>query len=181
MLQRKGITPVIAIVLMLLITIGAVGLVATQFRGIITGSDTSEKLSSQEKVRNTKISFSSVYNNDTDKNGGDAADTVNITVRNTGSVAVNMSSDLSIQYVPDGSSGSGLPFTTYPDTTMSETECFDTHGGEERLDPKDSYTCKTGIKFPEPNENIEIQISMNGADKSWTYTCSSPTSDSVTC
>lgn len=91
MKTRKGITPVIAIVLLILITVGAVGVVYTQFQSLV-GNPT-EQLREQEKVRNTKMSISGAY-----RGGGG----INITLRNTGSTAIN-TSDFNVMYVPPNS------------------------------------------------------------------------------
>jgi FlaG/FlaF family flagellin (archaellin) len=40
--RLKGITPVVAIVLLLLVTVGAVGIVYTQFQGIVNKCENSE-------------------------------------------------------------------------------------------------------------------------------------------
>lgn len=182
-MARKGITPVIAIVLLLLITVGAVGVVYTQFQSL-TGNP-SQELEDQKQVQNTEISFSSVYNNDTSQNS-DNADTINITVRNTGSVAFDVAEDMNIRYLPDGSSGNGLAYDQFPAedkiTGLSESErCFHEQGGDEVVNPSEEYTCSTGIKFPNAGSSVEIQVSLSGAEKSWSYTCSPSTSSSVTC
>ncbi len=175
--MRKGITPVIAIVLLLLITVGAVGVVWTQFQSL-TGNP-EDDFSQQQQVRNTELSFSSVYNNDTSQTAP-VGDSINITIRNTGSVAINVTEDLEISFVPQDSD-SGLAFNVYPDTVQASSDCFNPHGGDEQIEPSESYTCKTGIAWPQPTENVGIVVSMQGEDKSWSYSCSPTTSSSVTC
>ena len=56
--KRKGITPVIAIVLLLLITVGAVGVVYTQFQSLI--GNPGEQVNQQQQVRNTEMTFDSM-------------------------------------------------------------------------------------------------------------------------
>jgi len=51
--QRKGITPVIAIVLLLMVTVGAVGVVYTQFNSLV--GNPSEELEEQQENRDTDI------------------------------------------------------------------------------------------------------------------------------
>jgi flagellin-like protein len=53
--QRKGITPVIAIVLLLMVTVGAVGVVYTQFQSLV--GDPTEQIDSQRRNQNTDITI----------------------------------------------------------------------------------------------------------------------------
>lgn len=176
--MRKGITPVIAIVLLLLITVGAVGVVWTQFQNL-TG-DPSDDFSQQQQVRNTELSYSSVFNNDTGQTAP-SGDSINITLRNTGEVTLNVTEDLEIAFVPEDSD-SGLAFDVYPAPVQAESDCFKTQPDEnEQIEPSESYTCKTGIAWPDPADNVGIEVSLQYADKSWSYSCSPTTSSSVTC
>lgn len=171
-MKRKGITPIIAIVLLLLITVGAVGVVYTQFQSL-TDTNPQEQINKQQKIQGTSIAFSSVYNNDTSRSATDG-DALNITFRNTGDYTVNVTSDLTVSY-------NGLGFNAYPDTVSSDSECFTTRSGSESLDPGESYTCNTGVAFPDAGDSVSVEISMKGADKSWSHTCSPATSSSLTC
>ncbi|MFB6213598.1 MAG: hypothetical protein ABEJ07_03495 [Candidatus Nanohaloarchaea archaeon] len=174
---KKGITPVIAIVLLLLITIGAVGVVYTQFQNIV--GNPSKQLSQQQKVQNTELTFSSVYNNDTDSNSNN--DAINITLRNTGDdVTVNVTEQFDIAFSPDGADGS-LGFTNYPDKAQDESWCFKPQNGDELLEPGESYTCKTGVSWPGPTDTVGIEVSFKTADKSWSYSCSPSTSGALVC
>lgn len=175
-MRRKGITPVIAVVLLILITVAAVGVVYTQFENIVgSGADTGAVTTPAQ----TEISFESVYNNDTGSNANNA-DSINITIRNTGEISLNVTRDLTVSFIPDGSQ-SGIAFGNYPDTVQSESDCLKPQGGNERIEPGDSYTCKTGIAWPSPSESAGIVISMTGADKSWTRSCAPRTSGTVSC
>lgn len=174
---KKGITPVIAIVLLLLITVAAVGVVYSQFQSL-TDTNPKEQISRQQRIQNTELTFASVYNNDTDTNSD--ADSVNITVRNTGQYSVNLTEQFDISFVPSGSD-SGLAFSIYPGTVQAESWCFKTQNGNEVLEPGDSYTCKTGVAWPAATESVGIEVSFKNADKSWTHTCAPTTSGSLTC
>ena len=172
--KSKGITPVIAIVLLLLITIGAVGVVYTQFQSLV--GNPADKLNQQKVVQNTELTFSSAYKND---NGG-----INVTLRNTGSQTVNMSKQFEMKFVPENSE-SGIDYTTYDKAvgnTVGQYECFQNNQGlNELLDPGQSYTCETGVSFPAPTKSVGIIVSFKTAAKSWSHTCSPSTSGSVTC
>lgn len=174
-MKRKGITPVIAIVLLLLITVGAVGVVYTQFQSLV--GNPSQQLDQQQKVQNTKLTFASVYNNDTVTNSDN--DAINVTIRNTGSVAINMTKQFDISFSPSGSDGY-LSHSIYPNT-VGPNECFEIQGGAELVEPGQSYTCNTGIAWPGATETVGIEVSFKTADKSWTYTCTPSTSSALAC
>jgi flagellin-like protein len=179
-MKRKGITPVIAIVLLLLITVGAVGVVYTQFQSLV--GNPSEELDQQQKVQNTDLTFSSVYKDEGDTYSG--SDTVNITLRNTGDVAVNMTEQFELSYSPEGSSGY-LGLTAYPDSVsgISEPLCFNYGAmeGDELVEPGDSYTCNTGVLWPGATNSVGFEVSFKSASKSWSYTCSPSTSSALAC
>lgn len=170
---RKGITPVIAIVLLLLITVGAVGVVYTQFQSLVGNPD--EQLSQQQQVRNTEMTFSSVYSDSSE---------LAITVRNTGSVTWN-TSQFALGFVPQGSSSpvieSVLESSVSSFSHANSNECFSADTGTQIVEPDGTYTCTTGISFPGATKQIGLVVSMNGADKDWSYTCSVQTSNSISC
>ena len=51
MAKRKGITPVIAIVLLMIITVGAVGVVYSQFQSLV--GNPGESVNEQQQISNT--------------------------------------------------------------------------------------------------------------------------------
>ncbi|MFB6291915.1 MAG: archaellin/type IV pilin N-terminal domain-containing protein [Candidatus Nanohaloarchaea archaeon] len=180
--RRKGITPVIAIVLLLLITVGAVGVVYSQFQSL-TGNPT-EKLAQQKKVQNTELTYSSVYK---DKCGSGCDKSINVTIRNTGSVTVNVTRNFEFLFVP-AQSESGIDYATLKRvsgldfTSINEDiECFTQTDQSAVLDPGESYTCDTGVPFPGATKSIGLQITFKTADKSWSHTCAPATSGSLTC
>ena len=175
--KRKGITPVIAIVLLLLITVGAVGVVYTQFQSLL--GNPGEQVDDQQQVRQTEIRFDTMY-----KANNSGNDFVNMTVTNVGSVAWN-TSDFTMSYVPEGTgsavSGQALSSTdfTYNDTVVS---CFSEDSSSQLVDPEEDYTCNTGVEWPSATTTIGFTISMNGASKSWgPETCTPSTQGSVGC
>ncbi len=175
MKNRKGITPVIAIVLLLMVTVGAVGVVYTQFQSLV--GDPAEAVGSQQEVRNTEMSFSTVY-----KNTDTSTDSLNVTIKNTGDVAWN-TSDFTMQFIPGGT-GSAVSWTVAEQQFSgddTEFDCFSEASSSQVIQPGDSYTCDTGFDFPGSTETIGIEVAMNDADKSWSYTCSPSTSDSYGC
>lgn len=170
---RKGITPVIAIVLLLLITVGAVGVVYTQFQSLV--GDPTDDLNEQQQVQNTEMSFSSVYSD-----SGELA----LTVRNTGSVTWN-TSQFTLGFVPEGSS-SPVTETVLEGAVSSlshanSNSCFAADSSSQNVEPDGTYTCTTGISFPGATNEIGLVIQMNGADKDWSHTCSVQTGSSISC
>ena len=175
--KRKGITPVIAIVLLLLITVGAVGVVYTQFQSLV--GNPGEQVNQQQQVRNTEMSFDSLY-----KASSGANNYINVTFVNTGSETWN-TSDFRMSYVPEGtgSAVSGQALATTPFTYDSaEDNCFNDDTSSQIVDPGSDYTCNTGVQWPGATTAIGIQVSMSGADKNWgPVTCDPQTSSAVGC
>lgn len=174
MKSRKGITPVIAIVLLLMVTVGAVGVVYTQFQSIV--GDPGAATESQQQVRQTEMSFSSVYN--------DGSDNLMVEVRNTGEVSWN-TSDFTMQFVPGGDGtavgidvASGASGFT---ATSGDMTCFSADSSSQIVEPSGTYTCDTGFEFPSATTTLGIQVEMNGADKNWDYSCTPSSSDSLGC
>lgn len=177
---RKGITPVIAIVLLLLITVGAVGVVYSQFQNL-ADTNPSEQVARQQKIQNTELTYDSVYKDTSDASGDE---TINITLRNTGSEGVNVSKQFELQVIPEGSDSS-VGYDTFEKVRSSqvrsgEKTCFEVGNGM-ILDPSETYTCDTGILFPSPGDTVGLVTTFKGADKSFDYSCSPSTSGSFTC
>jgi len=178
MAKRKGITPVIAIVLLLLITVGAVGVVYSQFQSLV--GNPGERVNEQQQIRNTGMTFQSMYK----ANNGTGTYYINVTVSNTNSVAWN-TSDFRMSYIPEGTGSdvSGLALETTPFTyNEDEDKCFDQDPNSKVIDPGETYTCMTGVQWPGPTQNIAILIEMSTADKQFgPQTCRPQTSSAVGC
>jgi len=174
--MRKGITPVIAVVLLLLITVGAVASAWGLYQEITSDTSQLDQLNQQRQAQATELDFSSVYN----ANGA-----INISLRNTGSRTVNMSDELEISFVPDGSD-SAVSRQVYIDagggTSAGTFECFqNSFGTGESIEPGDTYTCDTGIAFPSATSSVGIVVDYKATGKSWDHTCNPSTSSSITC
>lgn len=179
--KRKGITPVIAIVLLLLITVGAVGVVYTQFQSL-TGDPTQE-LESQERLRAADYTITSVRSTNT---GSPSTGSIQLTIKNTGDALWNLSSAMELQVGPNGnapsviSSYSGL--TEY-DVNIAGYNCKDpsTIGNDGILEQGQSYTCDTGIRFPRTSwDTTQIEIILQGVTQA-TETCKVRDSSTFTC
>jgi len=89
----KGITPVIAIVLLLLITVGAVGVVYTQFQGLVGGNEAKQDLQQRRQLMDVSLDTVGVTNS--------SSDSMNLYIKNVGDQPVN-SSDLTLRIGYDG-------------------------------------------------------------------------------
>ncbi|MFB6145579.1 MAG: archaellin/type IV pilin N-terminal domain-containing protein [Candidatus Nanohaloarchaea archaeon] len=178
-MKRKGITPVIAVVLLLLITVGAVAGAWQTYQSLIANQDQQEQLAAQRKASNTDIDFASVYNS--------SDGTIQMSIRNTGQRAINVSKEFSLYVIPPGSQGR-LDYDTF--TTSSRTSnlvkssvtytCFQL--GDGLLKTGETYQCETQIKFPKATQEIGLVIDYNAvANHYWAYTCSPQTSSTITC
>lgn len=175
--MRKGITPVIAVVLLLLITVGAVASAWGLYQQITSDQGQLDQLNQRQQAQNTNLEFASVYNS--------TSGSINMTIKNTGSRAVNLSDELSFYVVPPGSDGQ-MAYSTFVsrfpgwDEPGSPNTCFDSSAGI--LDTGSTYTCDTGISFPGATDSIGLVIDYNAvSDVSWDYTCNPQTSSTVTC
>lgn len=166
---RKGITPVIAIVLLILITLGAVGVVWTQFQSVLNFG---EQANSQQQAMKTDWTFESVY-----KDGGN----INMTVRNpTDDLSYN-TSQFTLKYRPVGNpSPVSLSTLSSAGFTTGKSDCFEA-GSSQLVDPHSKYTCDTGVSWPSVGKDLYLVIQMKDADKSWEYKCTVQTSGAISC
>jgi flagellin-like protein len=163
--QRKGITPVIAIVLLLLVTVGAVGVVYTQFQNIANSGDTEF----QTQARNTHVQIDSLSSSA----GGDNV-TMVFTNRQDSVTIANKTEMLQIQYKPNADSEYG-PYSALPQGNLetspngeSDQSCFN---GTETMAPGATHECDLGIQWPDATESFGIQISVKGASNSDNLGC----------
>jgi flagellin-like protein len=170
--ERKGITPVIAIVLLLMVTVGAVGVVYTQFQSLV--GDPTEDIDQQQRNQDTNIR---ILRGGTNLSSIDTSGNHNITnygvtyleIQNTGSVARNMSSFM-IQ-------------TSSADHVIGEdAENVCTQGSNATvLNPDETMQCFTGIVFPQATNEIEFTVQLTGSGKSWSYICRPESQGSTLC
>jgi flagellin-like protein len=172
--QRKGITPVIAIVLLLLVTVGAVGVVYTQFQNIADRSaDTSY-------LENVDVKFI------TPKRNGSSPGDIQIQLENTGEDEYNLSDIARLEYSIPGENtvrptGSTILGEFNYDSAASN--CF-SKSSTQSFGPGEIVSCNTGVEMPSPDGQITINLVKDAADQTSTidtYTCSPSTSSSTTC
>lgn len=167
--RRKGITPVIAIVLLLLITVGAVGVVYTQFQGLVENSNGGDDLN---KLQSADYSIVAA----TDSGG-----TIQLSIRNTGDSVYNLSESASLEVAKGGSY---VDISQAPsDWTSADSNCLDTSqiGNNGNLETGSDYSCDTGVDFPGPGEDpVDFRLSIEGTAMT-TKSCSVSTTDAEVC
>lgn len=160
---RKGITPVIAIVLLLMVTVGAVGVVYTQFQSLV--GDPTEDIDQQQRNQNTDISIVRGKSNNTT---GPQNGQVVLEIENTGSVTRNTSSFRMTTQDASLVPGQNGNLCTEDDNATI-------------FDPEETIDCHTGIDFPAATNEINFNLDLEGSDKSWSYICRPQTSDTAFC
>ncbi|MFB6099775.1 MAG: hypothetical protein ABEK16_00745 [Candidatus Nanohalobium sp.] len=179
--QRKGITPVIAIVLLLLVTVGAVGVVYTQFQNIAGSGDTTFA----DTAKKTELTITSVSkNNDSE---------MNLTITNNqGSVTINTTQILDLYFYPNQASPSaaigysqGQEVQNINFSESATATCFqpghEIDGTNVILDPGESLTCDTNAQWPSATKYVGLDVRVQGGSKSWSKQCDPLSTRSETC
>lgn len=139
---RKGITPVIAIVLLLLITVGAVGIVYTQFQGIVEGNDAEQELQQQQRIQQSSYSIVAVTATGSPGN-------YEVTIKNTGDDTLDLSTLGTLKIGKDGNSPQAV--------SAQGGSCSMTS-----LSPGSTVSCDSGISWGTANDGqstvIELQV-----------------------
>lgn len=182
----KGITPVIAIVLLLLVTVGAVGVVATQFDQLVEDDLDPDFLDQIEEV-----DVQTVTRNDTE----DDQDSMALRLQNNGDEEFNLTDIARMEYsvagedrlphdaatesfdivIEDGEA-TRMCFTREDSATDSELEEIEEFG------PGETASCDTGVEMPGPDDEINLHLVEDDTGEEFeSYTCSPSTSDSQTC
>jgi len=159
--QRKGITPVIAIVLLLLITVGAVGVVYTQFQGLVEGNDAEEQLNQQQRIQQSSYSITAVTQTTGSSSGNDI---YRVRIRNTGDETLDLSSLGTVLVGEDGNSPQSIQ------AVAQNSGDIDCDLGS--LSPGNGVNCDTGVQWGNANDgqptSVEFQVGETVKD---TATC----------
>jgi flagellin-like protein len=196
---RKGITPVIAVVLLLLITVGAVGAAFGLFQQLQTQAQgQTEQLDQAQRASQTNINFISTYDATSDSVGDNTThprnNTINFTIRNTGQRAISLPEDLDLKIklpqedepLPPSSferihGDEWLDQPAYGD--VSVYECFENTNGtpQQSLPQDEQFNCGTSVRFPNVGESITLVVDMPFTDQiDFTKTCR-PQTSGATC
>lgn len=173
----KGITPVIAIVLLLLVTVGAVGVVYTQFQSLVgDGPDTSfldaqsVNLDFRTLTRDTsgatdRIELNLINNDDQDFTFNQSENAAGTAVELQYSSAGEQKVD------PDIYGDLSYDAASYDCVTAAGT-----------ISPGSEPTCNTGMEMPASGNSVTVHLVLSSSgDDIATYTCDPSTSDSNTC
>lgn len=163
MKKRKGITPVIAVVLLLLITVGAVGAAFGLFQQLSDQArGQTEQLSAAQRAANTEVSFTTVYSAD---------GYMNATIENTGRRVINMTEELGMFYSDPDSSGRLTPAAFSGGNSFTAEECFsrsdlrDSNTGQDgeqtlQLLQGEVLTCNTSVPYPDAGAATELVVTF---------------------
>ena len=171
---RKGITPVIAIVLLLLVTVGAVGVVYTQFQGLVQDPDTGF-------LEEVEINFQTVTRN------GSSPGSMAIRIQNQGEQEYNLTQVARMEYSVPGEQRLEKGAATSAFSQISDEgthECFtnDATPDIQGFSPGTTATCDTGVSMVDPDDEVTLHIvEQESGEEIVSYTCSPSTSDSSTC
>ncbi len=168
---QKGITPVIAIVLLLLVTVGAVGVVYTQFQSLVGDGPEADFLDAQ----NVDLSFQTTTRN------GSSPGTMQITLENGGEQEFNMTDRMRLEYSVPGNERVQDPSVFDEVSSYGTSNCF-VGTDWETFGPGDQLSCDTTASMPSPDDEVEIHLVLAGSgDEITSTTCSPSTSDNPTC
>lgn len=180
-MKRKGITPVIAVVLLLLITVGAVASAWGLYQQITSNQQQVDQLNARQAAANTEISTQSVYQSDEAGNGFIMA-----SLRNTGSEPVNLSRDVELLIAPGADSdyyGPGLYDRGGVNADVANSNCFSTGGSDNVLGTGETIDdCNTTVPYPSAGETYKFRLSYRNVDGySWDFSCSPSSATDIRC
>jgi archaellum component FlaF (FlaF/FlaG flagellin family) len=178
--SNKGVTPVVAIVLLLLVTVGAVGIVYTQFQGIVDNVDNSN--TDTEFLESVDVKINTPQRNTSNSNSN--FDQIQIGLENTGEEQYNLSDIARLEYSIPGESRIRVTedklFGQFNHSTKNQT-CFN---NSESFSPGATASCNTGVQFPNSTDEITISLVQKAKETDAVIdevTCSPNTDDSTTC
>lgn len=151
-MSRKGITPVVATMLLLLIAVAAVGSASVFLQDTLTDvqDGLEDQVEHEERVDSTDIRIEFAYNEE---------DYILVDVVNSGTTTLEIEED-----------GNKL-WNLYMDSRPETWEYVDdAQGGDELLNPEDTITLNTTEEFPPEGESKEISLNAP-YDTSDSYVC----------
>lgn len=186
--QSKGITPVIAIVLLLALTVAAVGIVWTQFQGFVDQSDQdaafleSVDVNIQSATRDESTSENLGLDLDGDGTVDEnMTDTIEIRFENTMDQQYVLNESLRMEFGVPGESrvqpqpGDGNATTVFGDYYYADLSgttgpvvspydmCLDDVSIDDNNDTRffssgETISCNTGFEMPEPTDTVTVYL-----------------------
>ncbi|MFB6209426.1 MAG: hypothetical protein ABEJ56_04815 [Candidatus Nanohaloarchaea archaeon] len=177
-MKRKGITPVIDVVLLLLITVGAVASAWGLYQQITSDQSQVNQLNQRQKAENTQITVESVYKSDDGY--------VNVSLRNNGGTAVNLTKDVDILVSPPSSSQFLSPSLLTSNFNMGDpgkSGCFGGSGTVLTTDGnKKELQCNTSVEFPAAGQEVRFRLSYKNVEGyNWDFSCLPSSSGAIRC
>ncbi len=179
---RKGITPVIAIALLLLITVGAVGVFWGTVQDFLGGDQAQQTGENLQQVQNLQISMS----------GEKTSNNIGLVIEKTSGGGVYNVSQLQMEYKSDDLNQwvSWSQFTNRYDGATG-TECTEKNSAFgsysfnvfNELNSSNSVACDTSIEWPSSGDSVSFRLTVSAGSltKSFTHTCSPASSASDFC
>jgi flagellin-like protein len=198
-MDKKGITPVIAVVLLLLITVGAVGSAFGLYQELVNSANQrTEQLDASQRAAQTDLNFVSTFNQSVNSNLVDPSsssqnDTTRFTIRNSGSRAIDLEEEMRLEFQPPSEPEPmaasqfqqiyGSEWNANADPSSLEVrDCFSNMASENStLAEEAEYTCTTNVDFPNVGEEIVFSVNYLPSDKSWEKVCAPSSVTARTC
>lgn len=145
-MSRKGVTPVVATSLLILIAVSAVSSAAVFLRDTTDDitSGVEDELSEQERIEGTSISIERGYNN--------SEGNISLRVRNTGRYAILIEDD-------DTGTEDNKRWTMYVDGRPTSFEYASmSNPNRVSLDSGETITLNTGVRYPSAGNYNRLEI-----------------------
>lgn len=122
-----------------------------------------------QKIQSTELEISTASRN---------GEQIRLHLRNVGKRTVNLQ-EFKVYYGPPNWEAVRFSMLqSRTDWTIADQNCFT----ENRiLEPANRYSCDTGVKYPETDQEVEIEVMAKEFDYDTSYTCSPVTEGSRTC
>lgn len=140
-MNRKGVTPIVATMLLMLIAVGAVASASVFLEGTLTDvqQGLEDQLAREDRIESSDITIETAYQG--------TAGFLLVDVRNSGSVTLDIESDGNKQW------------NLYVDGRPQRWEYVDTsNGGDESLNPNGVISINTTTSFPATDNSKELSF-----------------------
>lgn len=164
MSKKKGITPVIAIVLLLLITVGAVGVVYDQFQSIQSENDPQSELNDQQKIQQASYDIVGAK-----QSGNNYV----VIIKNTGDEVFDLANEATVTMGRDG--GTNVALSAYENSDGCNWQ-----NGDTDVQSGETVECHTGVEWQSDSNDdgqpTTFQLQIGSVTKA-TYNCKESSTD----
>lgn len=162
--NRKGISPVVSVVMLMMVTAGAVGVVYTQFNSLLGGETEIDQVTQDTEIAINRLFITEGHT------AGDDGGYIQLQITNTGEVTRNSTAFILTSLTGEDTSDSNC-FTAEHSQLIDPANSF----------PQNAYTCNTTIPFPDPTQEVEIEVLLSGSAKTWEKKCQPRRTTSTVC